>query len=149
MEKNKLMYSNEDQIMVAYKVYQDYMLFINDKNHFIKSVNKFANLFSAYELVEEDKLLALEFALRIKYEIEMYTKFYINRFYCRFKKSDFIIKTALYCLQNDDYNCDVSYIMNLPINIRVSLNNVYLKMNSKPKIKTLTIDKVHNKVRNI
>ena len=133
-------YTNDEIVLIAEKLYEDYMMAISDKSNYIKTVQKIANLLEDYEIDNDDRLVALECASRIKYEMFIATTYNsnVNRFYYRFKKYDFIIKMALFYIESSENENNYEIMDDLPNEIRLGLNNAYFKIRKDYKKKVMT-----------
>lgn len=127
LDTQKVEFSGEDIAKVSKIIYEEYKSTLQENNVPRVTVKNLSKLLSYESITEENKLIALECASRIKYEIlsainaDYSTS--LNRYYFKFKKNDFIIKMAMAYILG--YN--KSFTDYLPNIIRTSLNNAYFK----------------------
>ena len=143
-DNKKIKYSNEEIINIAQKIYDDYSFLMIENKLPIRVVLNLAKLLEEHDIKEEDKLMALECATRIKYElikaIDIDYNLGRNHFYYRFKKNDFIIKMTL--LHVNKLNKE--FILCFPDVVQHSLNSAYYKLEliSNGKSRMLTNENI-------
>ena len=127
LDTEKVEFSSEDISKVSKIIYEEYKSTLKENNIPIVTVKNLSKLLVCEPITEENKLIALECASRIKYEIlsainaDYSTS--LNRYYFKFRKNDFIIKmTMAYVL---GYNR--SFVDCLPNIIKTRINNAYFK----------------------
>ena len=99
-EINKVKYTDEDILLIAEKMHDSYKMIFLGKKVPIPAISSLAILLEEYPQTEDKKLIALEYAARIKYEIQnmdrllRYKLEYDKRNFV-YNKSSFAVKKAI------------------------------------------------------
>ena len=126
--KQELIYTQEEILDVATKMYDDYEMVFIGKEVPKAAVTNLAKMLSEYDFINDKKLIALEYAARVKYEIENYVghvniKTSKDPRYFPYKNNEFAVKQTL--LDIYGYNNEEE---KLPKLIKYCLSNAFFEV---------------------
>lgn len=147
MNKNlkNISYSDEEIIELANKIHDSYELIFKDKGLPKYEVLSLANMLSNYPQSEDKKIMTLEYATRIKFEIQNYLENINSNTnkdpkYFDYKKNDFAVKKAILDIYGSDDERKINE--DIPKLIKMCTGNAYFKLfkeyGSKAKVLSLT-----------
>ena len=104
---NNTIYSDEEILQIAQKMHEEYELVFLESGVPRLAVTNLARSLSGYPQTQEKRLMTLEYAARIKYEIQNYVnhvnyKVSKDPKYFHYKKNEFAVKQAV----NDMYGLE-------------------------------------------
>ena len=108
-EMKKVKYNTEEILQMAEKMHEEYNMIFFERGLPVRAIGNLAKLLEEVDQTEENKMKVLEYAARIKYEIQISVDHITpglagNPKYLHYKSNDFAVQKAV----NDIYTCEKS-----------------------------------------